>query len=225
MTRRPVITKVGDWDEVERICDMLADPHRFIRVRNRVTSRECHRLRGLMVGAFRSGGPPGGPRWKPLSAFTQLLSRIAGKGDRRPLLLDGDLKNSHTVVHDGDVWFVGIHKKTRGRRAARRGKQRTMVDIGTVHEFGSRPIYIRVTDRMRRYFLYLSRKAGYVGYRREAGGRALQRRVQIRPLKRNTIAIVVRIPARPWIRPIWLAEQDNSVINITRGMLEGLGIT
>lgn len=200
----------GDWNPTKRLLNTMADGRKWQRAKKRASLKEAHRLRKMMIESFNKGGPPG-KRWKRLSEFTQLLSRVQGKGDRRPLMDTGSLRNSHSVVEvDRDTVFVGVHrtaKRKKKKSGKSSGKAPPLVDIAALHEHGSDPIYIRVTPVMRWYFknvLYPKSKR------------------KIMPLRSSTIAIVVRIPARPWIGPIWEAEQDRAAKNVMSDTLKGV---
>jgi len=198
----------GDWRGVGRMLSRLGTVQRWHAAKKRAALKEAHRLRGIMVRSFNAGGPPG-KKWKALSTFTQILSRAQGKGDRRPLMDSGDLRNSHSVVEeDEDTVFVGIHRTATRRR--KDGKL-TMANIGAIHEFGAGPIYIPVTPVMRWWWNHIM-----VGHVRAQGGR-------MRPLRENTIAFVTRIPARPWIVPIWDQEKDNVASNVMSDTLRNIG--
>ena len=201
----------GGWNKTGNLLRTLGNGTKWQRAKKKACMKEAHRLRRLMIEAFNAGGPPG-KRWKRLSPFTQWLRRIRRKGDGRPLLDTGSLRNSHSVVDvDRDTVFVGIHRTAKRRKRVGGGrskkKQPPLVDLAALHEHGSDPIYIRVTPLMRWYFknvLFVKSKG------------------DIKPLKKSTIAIVVRIPARPWVGPIWKAEQDQSARNVMRDTMEGV---
>jgi hypothetical protein len=207
----------GNWGGTAQMLATFGSPTAWKNAKKKATLKEANRLRGLMIKAFNQGGPQG-KRWKRLSVFTQLLSRAKGLGDRRPLMSSGDLRNSHSVVEEpDDVVFVGVHRTAKGKgsrgrdkagRFTRAGEGGSLANIAAIHEHGAGPIYIRVTPAMRAFFLWLSKKT----------------KGQTKPLRRNTIAVVVRIPARPWIAPIWEAEQDNSFANIARDTYRDLGL-
>jgi hypothetical protein len=207
----------GGWAGAGAMLGKAGNPMLWRRAKRQATLKEAHRLRGIMVKSFNAGGPPG-KRWKRLSVFTQLISRAQGKGDRRPLMDSGDLRNSHTVTEEqDDVIFVGVHRsaKSKGKRGrdvkgrfTRAGAGSQLVDIATIQEHGTKPIYIRVTPKLRGWWLSMSKKT----------------HGQIKPLRKNTIALIVRVPARPWIGPIWDAEADNSARNIMQDTVKGLGI-
>lgn len=214
----------GPWKNTGAMLRKAGNPGLWRRAKKRAILREAHRLRGIMIQSFNAGGPPG-KKWKRLTFFTKLVSWAKGQGIRgRPLMNTGDLRNSHSVVEvNSDTVFVGVHrsarsKGTKGRdkagRFTRAGAGKGMVSIASVHEHGSKPIYIDTSptsakgQRVRKFFRWLFIKT----------------RGRIKPLKKSTVGIVVRIPPRPWIGPIWEQEQDQSARNITRETIAGLGI-
>lgn len=210
---------IGGWDQTARMLTTVGSHARWKAAMKKATLKEANRLRGLMIKAFQAGGPEG-HRWKRLSVFTQLVSRAKGLGDRRPLMLSGDLRNSHSVEEEGDAVFVGVHRTARGRgsrgrdkagRFTRAGPGGSLANIAAIQEFGAGPIYIRVGppgSKVRKFFLWLHKKT----------------KGQIKPLRHSTVAIIVRIPPRPWVNPIWDKEQDQVLENITRDTLRDLAI-
>lgn len=214
----------GPWKNMGAMLGKAGNPALWRRAKKRAILREAHRLRGIMIQSFNAGGPPG-KKWKRLTFFTKLVSWAKGQGIRgKPLMVTGDLRNSHSVVEVDDATvFVGVHrsarsKGTRGRdkqgRFTRAGAGKGMVSLAAVHEHGSKPIYINTSpgsasgQRVRKFFLWLFKKT----------------RGRIKPLRKNTVGIVVRIPPRPWIGPIWDQEGDNAARNITRDTIAGLGL-
>lgn len=93
-------------------------------------------------------------------------------------MVHGDLRNSIAVIVQGDEAFVGVPRKARGRNG------RSLVDVAQVQEFGSNPIVIPVTARMRRFLFTMLRKAGKEPQPGSGKG-----------------VVVVTIPARPFLRP------------------------
>ena len=217
----------GNWKGVGRILSTAGNGAAWRRAKRRAILREAHRLRGIMVQSFNKGGPPG-KRWKRLSVFTQLVSRAKGLGDRRPLMNSGALRNSHSVVEvDADTVFVGVHRtaKSKGQRGrdkqgrfTSRGPGSKLMNIALIHEHGAGPIYINTSPgsasgrRVRNFFLWLHSKT------KNHGSGAIM------PLKKTTVGIVIRIPPRPWIGPIWEREGDQAAQNIMRGTIAGLGV-
>lgn len=124
-------------------------------------------------------GAPGGRRFKPLSLITLILRGQSAK----PLLDKGDLLGSisTTTSAKGDEAFVGVHRTARSSTGA------PLVNIARIHEFGTKPYTIPVTNAMRSFFWFLHFRSGGV----------------IQPLGVNKTAIRhPGVPARPFIRPV-----------------------
>lgn len=125
-------------------------------------------------------GAPGGQRFKPLSPITKLLRR-----GRRPLIDNGaagGLLGSIKTTFNAKTAqaFVGVH------RTARSSSGESLVNIAVVHEFGTKPFAIPVTDGVRRFFIMLHLKSN---------GKIL-------PIGANkTVIMHPGVPARPFIRP------------------------
>lgn len=192
----------GSWAPLGQLLARGANPIVWRQAKEKAIVKEAHRLRRIIIEGFNAGGPPGA-RWARLKPMTQLISRAHGKGDRKPLMDSGDLRNSIAVTQEGDGWFVGVHKKAKGKKGSRK-----MVDIAAVHENGTKRYSIRVTDKMRRYFMWLHKAS----------------KGQIKPLKASTTHIVVQIPARPFIGPVWDKEKDASSRNISVDTIKNLGL-
>lgn len=201
----------GAWKPTSNMLKKAGDEVVWQAAKKPAMLKEAHRIRGLMVQAFNAGGPSG-KKWKRLSFFTKLVSWAKGHGIRgRPLMVTGDLRNSHSVVDvDFETVFVGVHRSTRGRR-----NKNKLVNIAAVHENGSDPISINVSpgsakgQRVRRFFFWLFKKT----------------RGRIKPLRKDTTVLVMRIPPRPWVGPIWEAEGDDSARNITRDTMRAMGVS
>ncbi len=122
-------------------------------------------------------GKPGGKVLTPLAFATRLLRR-----GKRPLIDTGSLLGSIKTTMDKKrpAAFVGVH---RGRKTA---SGESVVNVAQVHEFGTKPFVIPVTDKMRGLFAVLFRLS----------------RGRIRPLSRSKQFIMhPGVPARPFIRP------------------------
>ena len=195
------MTVTGPWGEVSRKLRLLQEREVFKAAYRKAVLREAARLRGLMVEAFTKSGPKG-HKWEHLATLTQLISRAEGKGDRRPLMDTGELRNAHTVVEENDVIFVGVHRRARSRL------NKSMMNIAKVHEYGVGPFTIPVTDGIRKFFMWLF----------------IATDGQVMPLKKSTTTITVRIPPRPWIGPIWKDEEQRSFRNITQRVLLEMGL-
>lgn len=140
--------------------------------------REAHRLRAEIVTGIRKQSP-GGADFRPLSRLTLAARRLAGFRGRKALIRTGDLRNSIAVlpkVPAGDTVFVGIPRASGQVRIAR------------VHEYGSDPIVIPITPRMRRFLAMLFRRVSRARKRSKRRGN-------------GTGVVVIQVPARPFLRP------------------------
>jgi phage gpG-like protein len=139
--------------------------------------QEAHALRNDIVQGLTSQAPGGEPL-KPPSPLTIAARQLEGFGGSKALLVRGDLRDSITVIVQGDEAFIGVSRSARSKDGA------SMVDLAKLHEFGGPPVIIPITPKMRRFLFALLRKAGKEPT--GGGGRGV---------------IVVQVPARPFLRP------------------------
>ena len=149
----------------------------------RVLGQEARFFQAEIKKGFRTQSPAGGAKFKPLSPLTLAIRRFTGFGGTKALIVRGDLRNSVKAVQVGDGIFVGVLRSARGRNG------KSLFNIAAVHEFGSGPIVIQVTKKMRG-FLAMAFTAAFGGISRGGGGF-------------STGIIVTRIPPRPFIRPVF----------------------
>jgi phage gpG-like protein len=169
------VRKTGDWALARRI---LAEGAAKLRGSIGTAMRqEAELLRGEIVNGITAQAP-GGEAFKPLSPLTLAARKLAGFGGTKALLVSGDLRNSIAAIVRGDEAFVGVPRKARSKDG------RSLVDVAQVQEFGSNPIVIPITPRMRRFLFALLRQAG----KEPSGGSGKG-------------VVVVTIPARPFLRP------------------------
>ncbi|WP_239014420.1 phage virion morphogenesis protein [Archangium violaceum] len=121
---------------------------------------------------------PGGEPLRPPSPLTLAARQLEGFGGTKALLVRGDLRNSITVIVEGDEAFIGVPRSARSRNGE------SLVELARVHEYGSAPIVIPLTPRMRRYLFALLKRAG----QEPTGGTGRG-------------VVVVQVPARPFLRP------------------------
>jgi phage gpG-like protein len=117
----------------------------------------------------------------PLSPLTVKRRRIGGIRGSRPLVATSDLRNAITVVPAYHEAFVGV-LRTSGR-----------YNIAVLHENGG-TVVIKMTARMRRFLF------------------GVLFRGSVRPPGRGGTSgiIVVRIPARPFIGPVFDSESGGA---------------
>jgi hypothetical protein len=167
--------KAGDWSLARRI--LAEGPMKLKASIGTALRQEAEVLRkGIVTGISEQA--PGGEPFKPLSPLTLAARKLAGFGGTKALMVRGDLRNSVAAIVQGDEAFVGVPRKARGRDG------RSLVDVAQVQEFGSNPIVIPITTRMRRFIFAMLRQAGKEP--QPGAGKGV---------------VVVTIPARPFLRP------------------------
>jgi hypothetical protein len=144
---------------------------------------------------------PGGKAFAPLAPTTLAIRRFRGFRGTKALLVQGDLRNSITVVRDGDRVFVGVLRTARNRAG------RSLVDIAALHEHGSRPIVVRITPKARAFLHAAFRHAGLDT---PSSG------------QRGTAIAVIQIPARPFLAPVF--EKYAQPEQISRRLLERVAL-
>lgn len=151
---------------------------------------------------------------------------VHGRRGTKALMLSGDLRASVKAQSVGQDWFVGVHRKEPWPDGPG-----GMVNLATLHELGSKkPVTIKVTPKMRAFFMAMffktttpaQRKRMAKAKRKGRKGRTLK--YAIMPLAQSTKVIVVKIPARPFIGPVWEAEKDNSAKNVIADTLQFMGL-
>ncbi len=169
------VSRTGDWARARRL--LTAAPQRLQAAIGTAVRQEAHALRNDIVQGLTSQAPGGEPL-KPPSPLTIAARQLEGFGGSKALIVRGDLRNSITVIVQGDEAFIGVSRSARSRDGA------SMVDLAKLHEFGGPPVIIPITQKMRRFLFALLRKAGKEPT--GGGGRGV---------------IVVQVPARPFLRP------------------------
>lgn len=120
---------------------------------------------------------PGGQRFKPLA-----LSTILQKGSSKPLIDTGSFWGSiKSTFNDASMTaFVGVNRSATGPGGA------SMYNLAVIHEYGTDPYAIPVTDGIRRLFVRLSILSDGA----------------IKPLRDDTMFIMhPGVPARPFFKP------------------------
>lgn len=152
--------------------------------------QEAQFFRTKIVEGLRSGAP-GGQAFQPLAPTTLAIRRLRGAKGTKPLIVHGDLRNSIAVVKEGDGVFVGV------LRSAKSSGGGSLVNVAAIHEFGSRPIVLKITPKVRALLHAAFRKAGLDAPSGE------------RP---STGVAVIRIPPRPFLRPVFDAYGAPDVV-------------
>ena len=169
------VSRTGDWARARRL--LTAAPQRLQAAIGTAVRQEAHALRNQIVQGLTSQSPGGEPL-KPPSPLTIAARELEGVGGTKALIVRGDLRNSITVVVQGDEAFIGVSRSARSKDGA------SMVDLAKLHEFGGPPVIIPMTPKMRRFLFALLRQAG----KEPTGGSGRG-------------VIVVQVPARPFLRP------------------------
>jgi phage gpG-like protein len=169
------VSRTGDWARARRL--LTAAPQRLQAAIGTAVRQEAHALRNNIVQGLTSQAPGGEPL-KPPSPLTIAARQLEGFGGSKALIVRGDLRNSITVIVQGDEAFIGVSRSARSKDGA------SVVDLAKLHEFGGPPVIIPITPKMRRFLFALLRKAGKEPT--GGGGRGV---------------IVVQVPARPFLRP------------------------
>ncbi|MCK6544228.1 hypothetical protein L6R52_00010 [Myxococcota bacterium] len=169
------VSRTGDWARARRL--LTAAPQRLQAAIGTAVRQEAHALRNEIVQGLTSQAP-GGETLKPPSPLTIAARQLEGFGGTKALIVRGDLRNSITVIVQGDEAFIGVSRSARSKDGA------SMVDLAKLHEFGGPPVIIPMTPKMRRFLFALLRQAG----KEPTGGSGRG-------------VIVVQVPARPFLRP------------------------
>jgi len=145
-------------------------------------------------------GRPGGVRMKKLSKITKILT-----GRSKPLNRSGAGGLSGAITHKIDrnnrQAFVGVLRTSRGSDGE------SLVNIALIHEFGTKPYVIKVTDKMRKFFFFLHFKSGgKINF--------------ISPLQ--GFVLHPGVPARPFIRPV-MAKIQPKIQKIVKAALSQSG--
>jgi hypothetical protein len=173
------VTRVGDWQLARRL--IATAQKRLKDATDKAVLQEAQFFRTKVVEGIREQAP-GGELFKPLAPTTLAIRRFRGFKGTKALLVHGDLRNSIVVVKEAGGVFVGVLRSAKG------GAGQPLVNVAAVHEFGSRPIAIKLTPKARRLLHAAFKKAG------------LDSPAADRP---TTGIAVIKVPARPFLRPVF----------------------
>lgn len=161
--------------------------------------QEAHFLRGHVLEGIRTQGVSTGTPWEPLKESTLEGRREAGHRGSKALIATGSLFASIGVVSDGPGRaFVGVHRTARGKQGE------SLVDIAVVHEFGT-TIVQTVTAKQVAFFTARNLANGRGPTSLQVGDK-----------------IIIRIPARPFIRPVLNKFVNTSEERMTRRIADAL---
>jgi hypothetical protein len=172
------VVKVGDWDVARRFVSTAS--RRFREAVDKAVLQEAQFFRTKIVEGLREQAPGGQP-FAPLAATTLAVRRFRGFKGTKALIVRGDLRNSIVVVKQAGGVFVGVLRTAKGKAG------QPLVNVAAVHEFGSRPIVVKLTPKARRFLHAAFRAAGLDA---PAGDRP------------SVGIAVIRVPARPFLRPV-----------------------
>jgi phage gpG-like protein len=173
------VTKTGAWSAARKILESGAK--RIREAESKAVVQEAQFFRTKIVEGLRSGAP-GGDAFQPLAPTTLAIRKLRGGKGAKPLVRHGDLRNSITVVKEGDGVFVGV------LRSAKSSGGGSLVNVAAIHEFGSRPIVLKITAKVRALLHAAFRQAGL---EQPSGDR------------QSKGLAVIRIPPRPFLRPVF----------------------
>ena len=173
------VRKVGPWSRVGKL--LASAPHRMREAVDKALLQEAEFFRTKIVEGIREQAP-GGKAFAPLAPTTLAIRRFRGFKGTKALLVQGDLRNSIVVVREGGGVFVGVLRSAKARSG------QPLVNVAAVHEYGSRPIAVRLTPKARAFLHAAFRKAGLDS---PAGG------------KPSIGIAIIRVPARPFMGPVF----------------------
>ncbi len=191
--------RTGDWARARRL--LTAGPQRLRSAVGTALRQEAHVLRNEIVQGLTKQAPGDEPI-KPPAPLTIAARQLAGFSGTKALLVRGDLRNSVTVIVDGDEAFIGIS------RSARSSSGESLVYLAQLHEYGGPPVVIPITPKMRRFLFALLRQAGQEPT--NGSGRGV---------------IVVQVPARPFLRPAFEKFRQGASRRFLERVAKELGLT
>lgn len=166
---------------------------RVIAALDKALAAEALRIQGRMKeGLVRQA--PGGEPLRKLSPLTLAMRKLAGFEGTKILIRSGEMMRAISVKKHGPLRYeVGVLRTARRRSAS--GKfagGASLANVARVHEYG-KTIVIRVTPKMRAFFFAALAKLNLPP---KAGNGMFKRGI-----------LILRIPARPFIRPAFEAQR------------------
>jgi phage gpG-like protein len=191
------VMRTGDWGRARQL--LGAAPERLRSAIGTAIRQEAQGLRNEIVQGLTQQAPGGEPI-RPPSPLTIAARQLAGFGGTKALIVRGDLRNSITVIVEGDEAFIGVP------RSARSSGGESLVDLAQLHEFGGPPVIIPITPKMRAFLFALLRRAG----KEPTGGSGRG-------------VIVVQVPARPFLRPAFEKFREGASRRFLERVAQQLG--
>ena len=189
--------RTGDWARARQL--LAAGPQRLRSAIGVAIRQEAQGLRNEIVQGLTSQAPGGEPITPP-APLTLAARQLEGFGGTKALLVRGDLRNSITVIVEGDEAFIGVP------RSARSSGGESLVDLAQLHEYGGPPVIIPITPKMRRFLFALLRQAG----KEPTGGSGRG-------------VVVVQVPARPFLRPAFEKFREGASRRFLERVAQQLG--
>lgn len=172
------VSTFGDWFKVQKI--LSESGKKLETATKKAVLQEGQFFRNKIVEGFDTQAP-GGDRWSALSTRTLVRRAYQGFKGTKALIVRGDLRNSVAVVQQGGEVFVGVQRTKKNKDG------KSLVNIAEIHEFGFGPWVIIMSAKMRRFLHAMFSVLG----------------VPPKPTTGSTGMLVINIPARPFLRPIW----------------------
>jgi phage gpG-like protein len=191
------VMRTGEWARARQL--LAAGPQRLRSAIGVAIRQEAQGLRNEIVQGLTSQAPGGEPI-KPPAPLTLAARQLEGFGGTKALLVRGDLRNSITVIVEGDEAFIGVP------RSARSSGGESLVDLAQLHEYGGPPVVIPITPKMRRFLFALLRQAG----KEPTGGSGRG-------------VVVVQVPARPFLRPAFEKFREGASRRFLERVAQQLG--
>jgi len=188
------VKRIGPWTKVGKL--LATAPRRTQAAFDKALWQEGQFIRTKIVEGIREQAP-GGRAFAPLAPTTLAIRQFRGFRGSKALIVQADLRNSITVVRDGDRVLVGVFRTARNRAG------KSLVDIAALQEYGSRPIVVHLTPRARAFLHAAFRHGGLDG---PSSG------------QRGTGIAVIQIPARPFLAPVFDKYADPE--QVSRRFLE-----
>jgi hypothetical protein len=191
------VLRFGDWDKAQAILGQGMRP--IYSAAGKAWEQEAKFLKRRLQDGIRAQAP-GGKKFKSLAPTTLAVRRFLGYKGNQALLVTRELIKAIDVAKIGRRGtksfqvFVGIRNGAKGGKRLQIGpSNRDLFKIGLIQEFGSKPIIIRVTPRMRRFFFAAMRskkRRKWLGSRDFLGGK-------------SSGILTIKIPPRPVFQPTW----------------------
>ena len=190
-----LVTKIQGGAQASR--KLSAWRTKLPKAADRAAKQQAQRLRTLIVQGIRSGGP-GDEEFEPLADST-----VDMKGSSKPLIDNGDMIRSIGVEElETDAWFVGVN------RQAETEEGMPLENLAEIHEFGTDPYEIQVTQKMRGFFAHMAKKGIFDNM-----------------LSPSTMVIQhPGIPARPFLEPAFEEWAEDAEEQFEASVKRQLGI-